>query len=343
MVVNNTKATEQKRFQNCLVCIFRPAFYFGYTGITAIKFDCDHTQRPVSFSLERSWLSTCIAIFLMAANGTCGTLNTYVLYGSHITGWDDFLLLGAIGIHFIAVYLFWVGISRTKTKIIELRGLAELVRDCEKAGFIIFDASFVKMAHYIVYAFVTLFVSLEVLTMSIFWLRGDFSLKAFRRLFTNNSVFMQGTVSTHFMLLQLVLLQLFQKILSEIKLTAENRVTSVEDEKLQTDSVLRRSFPSRIRYLHRLYQSAYLNFMEISNFVNPAFVFWWNIVIIDNIICAYAILNSILNHEPLAMDNLFFILLHTGTLGGLIIFLIVMGMLADVVSCLLLILLTSNQ
>lgn len=333
-IVQNTQIANEKRFQNCVICIFRPVFYFGYTGITAIKFSCDHSRRPVSFSMERSWLSTSLAAFLLFVNIIFGFLNAYTLYDSHMNLKDIIFLLSAIAIHFIAAYLFLTGIFRAQMKINELRGIAELTRDCENAGLIVFDTAFVKMAHYIVYTFIGFFVSMEILTLVIFTLRGDYSLKAFRRLFTDTCIFMQGTISTHFMMLQLILLRLFQRILSEIKTTAEERFNNIE---LHNNDIEKLSFPARIRYLHRLYQSAYFNFMEIGNFINPMFVVWWNIVVIDNVICVYVILNSIMIKEPLAMEYIFFILLHTGTLGGLITFLIVMGMFAEVVSYLLLI------
>lgn len=318
-------------FRNCLICLFRPAFYFGCTGITAIKFRCDHSGSSVAVFLERSILSTFISITLLIINIVFGYLNILTLSEKEILTREDVLVLNAAAIHFIAAYLLWTGAYKAQNKIREIRGIAELTKACEGAGLILFDDQFARMAHYIVYAFIAVFASLEVST--IYYMAAinkDFSLKAFERLWTNTCIFMQGTISTHYMLLQLVMIRLFQKIVIEIKLTAQQRFNGIEVSKQDQD--MREPFSSRLRSLHRIYQSAYLNFMELNNFIDPAFLIWWNIVLIANVVCAYVLLNSIMMHEPLELQSMFFLLLHYGTLLGLISFLILMGTLAGVVS-----------
>lgn len=330
--IGDNMLKSENSFQNCLICLFRPAFYFGFTGITAIKFSCDHSRPPVTVFLERSILSTFIAITLLIINIVFGYLNILTLLDKEILTREDVLVLNAAAIHFIAAYLLWTGAGKAQKKIKEIRGIAELAKACEGAGFILFDDKFTRMAHYVVYAFIAVFASLEVSTICYMAaMNRDFSLKAFERLATDTCIFMQGTISTHYMLLQLVLIRLFQKIVVEIKLTAQRRFDgNVEGSKY--DQAVRGSFSSRLRTLHRIYQSAYLNFMELNNFINPAFLIWWNIVLIANVVCAYVLLNSIMMHEPLELQNMFFLLLHYGTLLGLISFLILMGTLADVVS-----------
>lgn len=331
---NNQVVDKPKHFQSCIVCLFRPSFYFGYGGITPVKFRCDHSQTPLFFSLELSWLPLINAAVLMICNSILGFLNIYTLYEDHINTWDDFLILDAITIHFLAAYLFWLAILNAKMKINELRGIGELTRDCENAGLIVFNITFVRFAHFMAYACIALFVSIEMLILGIFFFEADFSYKAFQRLCTDTCIFLQGPMSTHFLLLQIVLLHLFQVILSEIKSTAKNRLNDDKTD-LQNNSTAKHYFLPRICHLHRLYRSAYLNFMQSSEYINGGFLLWWNIVLVNNVICVYVILNSIMTGEFLKMEQIFFILLHSGTLGGLIIFLVVMGIFANVVSYLL--------
>lgn len=336
--VKYKKATsKEKRFQNCLVCVFRPAFYFGYTGITAIKFSCDHSQRPVSFTLERSWLSTGISATLFVSNIAVGFLNVNELFEDHEDIRGNFLLIGTIAIHFLAAYLFSIGATSAQKKINELRGIAELTKYCENAGFILFEESFVRMAHKVTYIFIISFVLLEIFSVTHFALKGDFSSSAFLILCTKTCIFMQGTVSTHYMLLQLVLLHMFQRILNEIKFTVESRLRI---RLIKVDLIIKghqnviRSFIARITKLRRIYESAYLNFIEIDNIMNPAFLIWWNMILSINVVCAYVFLNSIIFQTPLDLEQLLYILQHCGTLIGLIIFLIMMEVIADVVSSL---------
>lgn len=77
--ISDKNAKKVKPFQNCLVCLLRPSFYFGYSGITAIKFRCNHSLRPVTVSLERSILTTCIAITVLIINVIFGCLNILTL------------------------------------------------------------------------------------------------------------------------------------------------------------------------------------------------------------------------------------------------------------------------
>lgn len=335
-VVENKEVTsKEKRFQNCLVCVFRPAFYFGYTGITAIKFSCDHSQRPVSFSLERSWLSTGISACLFVSNVAVGFLNVNALFEDREDIRNNFLLVSTIAIHFLAAYLFSIGATVPKKKINELRGIAEITKYCETAGFILFEESFVRMAHNVTYTFIISFVLLEVFSITHFALKGEFSCNAFLILCTKTCIFMQGTVSTHYMLLQLVLLNMFQRILAEIKITVENRLNNKDiktDLTVKADQNVSRSFVARIQQLRRIYESAYLNFIEIDNLMNPAFLIWWNMILSINVVCAYVFLNSIVFQKPLDLEQLLYILQHCGTLIGLIIFLIMMEFIADVVS-----------
>lgn len=321
-------------FKSCVVCLFKPTFYFGFGTITPAKFRCDHSQIPIFYSMELSWLSITIATILLICNLILGSLNIYGLYKDHINSWDDFLLLDAITIHFLAAYLLLAGIRNAKLKINELHGIAELTKHCENAGLIVFDESFVRVAHYMTYACIVLFVSLEVVFLGIFFIEADFSYKAFKRLCANTCIFLQGTVTTHFMLIPFVVLQLFQVILSEIKLAVENRLNNVDKtyNLHVNDSTARKYFLSKICHLHRLYRSAHLNFMQTSEYINGGFLVWWNVVLANNVICVYVILNSIMTGKFLKMEQIFFILLHCGTLCGLTIFLIVMGMISNVVS-----------
>lgn len=331
--VKSSTNENTKTFQSCIVCILRPALYFGCVSITPITFRCDHSQKPLSFSLELSWLSLSIAVILLLWNFVFGSLNIYSLYENHIKTWDDFLLLDAVSIHFLAVYLFWIGIYNVKMKTNELTGIGELTRNCENAGLAVFNKTFVRLAHYIVYIFVISFLSLEVLVVGLFLHKADFSLKAVRRLCTDTCIFMQGAVSTHFAVLQMVLLRLFQVILSEIKLAAEIRINEEKTNKLHKNSITdKHHFLSRICHLRRLYKGVYLNFMQFSEYINGGFLIWWNIVLMNNVLCVYVILNSIMTGEYLKMDDVFFILLHCGTLIGLTTFLIIMGIFANVVS-----------
>lgn len=330
--ISDKTVKKGKRFQNCIVCLFRPAFYFGYTGITAIKFSCNHSRRPVTVFLERSILSTYIAICLLIINIIFGCLNILTLLDRHIVTREDFLVLNAAGIHFLAAYLFWVGAYNAPKKINEILGIAELTKVCEDTELLLFDESFARMAHYIVYACIAGFVSLEVsMIYHVIGMNRDLSLKTFKRLWTDTCVFMQGTISTHYLLLQLVMIRLFQKILAEIKLTVQRRFDD-NVEGSRNAQTIRGSFSLRLQILHRIYQSAFLTFMELDKFINPAFLIWWNVVLIENVICAYILINSIMMNEPLGLQNLFFLLLYYGTLLGLTSFLVLMGILADVVS-----------
>lgn len=241
--------------------------------------------------------------------------------------------MNAAGIHFIAAYLLWVGARYAQIKIKEIRGIAELTKACENAGLILFDEPLARKAHYIVYISIAAFASLEISAICLVAMNRDFSLKSIKQLWTDTSIFMQCTVNTHYMLMQLVMIRLFQKLLAEIKLTVERRFDG-NAEGSKNDQDMKGSFLSRLRILHRLYQSAYLNFTELEKFVNPAFIIWWNVVLIDNVICAYILINSFMMHEPLGLQTLFFMLLYYGTFVGLIIFLILMGTLASVVSLL---------
>lgn len=254
------------------------------------------------------------------------------LFDRHAVTKEDFLVWNAAAIHFLAAYLLWIGAFNVQMKIKELRGIAQLTAVCEDAGLILFDESFAKMAHYIVYISIVAFVSLELLVIIVVAINKDYSLKIFKRLWTDTSIFMQCTINTHYMLLQLVMIRLFQKLLAEIKCTTEKLFDGKTAWPRNDEDSIKQSFSSRLQILHRLYQGAYLSFMDLNNFINPAFLIWWNVVLIGNIVCAYILINSIMLHQPLGLHNLFFLLLYYGTFIGLVGFLILMGVLTNVVS-----------
>lgn len=330
MTLANDKLTitKEKRFENCLICLFRPSLYFGYTGITPLKFSCDHSQRPVAFTFGKSWVSLSIATVLLIINLIVGYLKIRILFESRMDTREDFLHVIAIAIHFLGAYLFWVGVKiGSDMKMTELRGISEVTSYCETVGFILFEESFVRMAHYVIYGFIALFLSLECFVIAIFSFKGDFSSKAFHKLWTSTCVFMQGTISTHFMMLQMVLLHMLQRILAQIKLTMDNRLNANAKPRHE-----QQPFLLRIRVLHRIYESAYLNFIQIEKFINPAFLIWWNTILTINIVCAYLVLNAFMIQEPLETEQVFLILQHCATLAGLTIFLIIMEIIANVVS-----------
>lgn len=251
-----------------------------------------------------------------------GSHYVYTLYGGSIHTRDDVLLLGAITVHFIAAYMMLVGVFNTKMKITELDGLAHIVRDCEKAGFVLLDDVFVRRAHGVVYAFIVGFALLEIFAIVVFVLLGDYSLDAFRRLCTDTCIFMHGPMSAHYTLLLFLLMHIFRVVLSEIDQTMEDRLEDCNH----------RNFSAKIRRLHRIYESVYLNYKEIDNFMNPAFLIWWNTCTVINVVCAYVLIKSIMIEEPLELASVFFVLLHYGCALALIIFAIIMEFIANVVS-----------
>lgn len=321
--VDNTQKSS-KRFENCFICFFRPVLRFGYTGITALNFECDHSKRPFHTSLKRSWLATSIAFLLSAFFFTVGSHNAYTVYGTNISSRDDVLLVGAVMINSIAAYLFLFGVVKTKAKIREIDGLSEIVKDSERMKIIFLDEPFVRKAHKLVHVLIAMFVSLQVFTVLMFVFIGDYSLKAFKKLCTDTCVFMQGTVGSHYVLLQLVLLHMFQKVSAEIREACENR--------LNRQASCKQQFLTKIQQLGRLYESVYLNFVETDKFQSPAFLVWWNIVLLVNTLATYIIIVSILIREPLDITQLLFTLKVCGCLVGIIIYLVEMEITAAVVS-----------
>lgn len=331
MCLNNHHA---KRYQNCFICFFRPALLFGYTGITPINFHCDHSERPVKCFLKRSWLGTSISGVLCATISFFGIHSAYALCGAKISTREDVLLVGALMINFVAAYMMSVPLRFVEIKIRELEGIVELVKNGEEMGMIFLDRQFVKTCLTLSLGLITMFVSLEVFTLVVFWRAGDYSWVAFKSLCTDTCVFMQGTVGTHYVTLHLLLLHMFQKIQVRLKETLENRLNGRTEERISSSprSVSPEIFEREIRRICRFYKSIHMNFLEDNKFLGPALLIWWNLVLAVNIMCVYVVLNSIIIQEPLGIVSIIFILKVCGCMVGIIIYLAEVEVTAVVVS-----------
>lgn len=319
-----------KRYQNCFICFFRPALYFGCTGVTVLNFHCDHSERPVKGFFKRSWLATSVSTSIAVTAFLAGVHNAYTLYGTKINTREDVLLLGAVMINFIAAYLLSIGCRRTHLKMRDLEGIVELTKVGERMGIIFFDESFVKIGQTLTCSLITMFLSLEVFTVVVFIIVGDFSLMAYKRLCTDTCVFLQGTLGTHYITLHLAKLHMIQKVLDRMKEIAEDRLNIGDGDNCSHSS--EQSFTADIRRLCRLYSCLFLNFHEDDNFVGPAFLVWWNTILGVNIISAYVLLNSVMIQEPLGVVSIFFMLKVYGCILGVIIYLAEMEVTAAVVS-----------
>lgn len=319
-----------KRYENCLICFFRPALVFGYTGITPVNFYCDHSERPVKCFLKRSLMGTTISAFLCVIVLFVAIHSAYSLYGNKVSTRDDVLLLGTVMINFIAMYLLTVALRFEDIKIKELEGIIQLITDGEQMGITFLDKEFVGSCLILIFALITMFVSLEVFTVLIFIIAGDFSFSAFKRLCTDTCVFMQGTVGTHYIALQLLLLHMFQKVLHKLKETLESRLSNNSTKK--SSSTSHEIFATNVRRICRFYKSLYLNFLEENKFMGPAFLIWWNTILAVNIISVYVVLNSIMIQEPLGIVSIFFVLKFYGCMVGIMIYLTEMEVTAAVVS-----------
>lgn len=317
--------------QNCFICCFRFALLFGYTGITPLNFHCDHSKRPVKCSLERSRLGTLISALSCTIALCVGVHNAYTLYGTKISSREDVLHLEAVMVNFIAMYLITLPLRFQNIKLRELEGIIQLISYGEKIGIICLDKSFVKTCTRLILTLILLFVSLEVFTVVHFLITADFSLTAFKTLFTDTCIFMQGTVGVHYISLHLLLLHIFQKILYKLKYTLKSRLRhNTKETNLALAS--HKYFAMEIRRICRFYKSIHLNFLEDNKFLGLGFVIWWNTVLAVNIISVYVLLNSIMIQEPLETSSLFFILKVYGCMVGIVIYLAEMEVTASVVS-----------
>lgn len=323
---------DSKRHENCFICFFRPALFFGWTGVTVLNFHCDHSVRPTKCEFQRSWLATSLSVVLSLAILFVGLHNSYILLGTRVITREDFLFLGTIMINFIAVYLLSVGFRRAQMKVTDLQGIAELTRFGEEMGIRFFDETFVKSGQTLTYALITMFVSLEIITITIFFVLGDFSLNSFKNVCTDTCVFMQGTLGTHYITLHLVKLNMFQKVLDKIKFIAENRLNVSERDDVDSIRSSEQCFEADIRRICRLYSAIYVNFLEDDRFVGPALLIWWNTILSINVVSAYVVLNSIIIQKPLDLVSVSFILKIYGCMVGVIIYLAEMEVTSAVVS-----------
>lgn len=321
-----------KRYENCFVCFFRPALLFGWTGITVLSFDCDHSVRPVKCFFKRSWPATSVSIIMSLIILFVAIHNSFTLLGTRIRTREDVLFVGAVMINFIAAYLLSVGFRRAQIKINDLQGIAELARDAEEMGIWFFNESFVKGAQIVAYALITMFVSLGMLTIIIFCVLGDFSLAAYKNLCTDMCVLMQGTLGVHYVILFQVKLHMFQKVQDKIKDVAENRLKIVESLDVSSVHSSEQCFETEIRRICRLYSGLYQNFLEDDRFVGPAYLIWWNTILTINVISAYVMLNSIMIQQPLDVVSISFMLKIYGCMLGVTINLFQMEATAAVVS-----------
>lgn len=326
-----------KRNDNCFICFFRPALIFGYTGITPINFHCDHSGHPVKCSLKRSWLGTSISAVLFIVVLFVGAHNAYTLYGTKISTREDVLLLGAVLINFIAAYLLSVGLRNANIKIRELRGIIQLVEDADKMGIKFLHDTFVKRGQTLTFTLITLFVCLQLFTIAAFFINGDFSFTAYKRLCTDTCVFLQGTLGTHYITLHLLLLNMFQKVLDKMKEILETRLDAADLNKNDSDSInsSQQIFDKEVRRICRFYKSIYLNLLEEDHFTGPALLIWWNAIVAANIVSVYVLLKSMMMQEPLGMVSILFMLKIYGCMMGVIIYLFEMEITAAVVSCLI--------
>lgn len=269
-----------------------------------------------------------VTILFVAVN------SAYALCGAKISTREDVLLLGAVIIDFIAVYMLSVSLRCEHIKIKQLDGIIQLIKDGENTGIIFIDKQFVKTCSILIVALITMFVALELFTVVVFWIAGDYSWAAYRRLCTDTCVFMQGTVGTHYVTLHFLLLNMLQKTLLRLKDILDRRLNDSTDENINRSppSVLQEIFVREVRHFCRFYRSVHMNLLEDNNFVGPAVLIWWNAVLAVNIISVYIMLNSIMIQEPLGVVSIFFILKVYGCMIGIIIYLAEVEVTTSVVS-----------
>lgn len=279
------------KFNNCLVCYLRPSLHFGCLSITALTFNCMHSQRPNKTFLKRSYFFTICGLIVPQLMVAIGIYDIY----SIITGDGDLtFVINESCIALLSGSLCIFAIYKVTEKAHDLRDLSDLIQNAEKQGLVLLDDLFAfKCWIFIWWAIISCCVLQVILTIR-FVIVGDYSLHAVKTAISDIYIIMEATVGVHFLLMIIVFMQIFHKISIELKelLLKKKKLMKKHEYMIFEERVY--NFEHSVQWLRRLYCSSFTSFMKINNFMSQCFLIWWNGVVIISTATHYLVIKNLI-------------------------------------------------
>lgn len=283
--------TRIPKFNNCIVCYLRPSLYFGCLSITALTFNCMHSQRPDKMFFRRSYFFTICGLILPHLMIAVGI---YDIYSIITSDGDLTFFVNESCIALLSGFLCIFANYKVTEKAKDLKDLGNLIQEVEKQGLVLLDDLFAFKCWLFTWWVIVSCCILQVILTVRFVVVGNYSFHTVKTAICDVYIIMEAMVGVHFLLMIFVFMHMFRKISVELKglLSKKNTLQMKHEYMIFNERVY--NFEHSMQWLRRLYSSTFKNFMKINNFMSQCFLIWWNGVVIISTATHYLVIKNII-------------------------------------------------
>lgn len=281
---------------NCFVCCFKQVLKFGCIGMTPLRFNCPHSEKPSEVYFKKSR-------FLVSASVLVSILITISLFDDFRSFWyskmtlaETLMLVNETMLCLCTSLMFITSFIKGSKKCLELQSICEIIQDGERRGIIFFKPNFGKVAAYSAYASITAFFITQSLSVLHFLIQDDYDITTLKIFITDCVLPLELSLSLHYVLLILLFQHMFRRIFLQIKFalskplqynlgitsTSESDYTLSSAEEIICAEYSRRStLVQQLTELRRIYSSIFFNYSFTQDFMSPSVLVWWVTLILS--------------------------------------------------------------